>query len=129
MKTFLTLALICMGAAACQTQNRHTNLSVDDDELVRVPVSDRDDINKARTERMETEDRVAVAEHDLENAKERLSIAERAAAAADDECEAAHERCKLADKMKYDNRDVELKEASAHCESVGAHARAARSQV
>ena len=131
MKLFLSLAVICLSAAACHSpsQDNNNRLSVDDDALVRVPVSDREDINKARTEAMAVEDRVAVAEHDVENAKERLDIARHAASIAKEEAEVAHERCKLAAKENGDLRDDEKKKCAERCQGAGAHARWADAQI
>lgn len=129
MKPFLSFALICMGLAACQSTYHQTRMSVDDDALVRVPVSDRDDINKARADCLEAKDRIEVAERDLANAKERLNQAQSTASMAHDEIDVAQKRCKTAENSSADARDAEWQSAREHCDGVCAHARWADAQV
>lgn len=129
MKLLLPLALLVI-AAGCQSTSRMTNrLSVDDDALVNVPVSDRDDITRARTECTEIEDRISVAERDVQNAKDRVSLAEQSAAIAHDEVDAADDRVKLAHSMNQDARGPAMKTADENREAVRAHARWADAQV
>lgn len=134
MKHFiLPLALLAIGSAACQTGTHYGSngmrLSVDDAALVRVPVSDRDDIAKARTECAEANDRVEIAKREVQNAKAQVSLAEKEVSIAKAECEAAEKRVDLAHDTNNDSRSAALKDAEQNRSAVRAHHRWALSQV
>lgn len=130
MKLLLPLILIAVGSAACQsTTHRTARLSVDDDALVNVPVGQREDVSKARTERTEGQDRVGIAERDLQNAQERVSLAKQTASMAEDECDAASDRVKMAHDANQDTRAAAIQSAEENRESVRAHSRWADTQV
>jgi hypothetical protein len=130
MKLLLPLILIAVGSAACQsTMHRTARLSVDDDALVNVPVSQREEVAKARTECNEVQDRVTIAEHDVEMAKERLALAKQTAHISEEEVEAADDRVKLAHDMSDSGRANAIKTAEENREAIRAHCRWADSQV
>ncbi|MDZ4771772.1 MAG: hypothetical protein SGI72_01420 [Planctomycetota bacterium] len=129
MKLLLPLALLVVTAGCQSSSHRSTRLSVDDDALVNVPVSDRDDITRARTECTEVKDRMNVAERDVQNAKDRVSLAKQSAAIAHDELDAADDRVKLANSMNQDARGPAMKTADENREAVRAHGRWADAQV
>jgi hypothetical protein len=127
MKTYLSLALITLGLAACQTSfSSQTRTSVDDDVLVQVPVADRGDINKARAESQDAVDRIGIAEHEVDLAKEKLRQAEHTASMANQEVAEARKRSKNSENSASD-ADKQL--ATDNCDAACAHARWAEAQV
>lgn len=129
MNRHLPLVLICLGSVACQSTYSNKRMSVDDDALVRVPVAERESINKAREEHLQAQDRIAVAEQAVEAAQADLDIAKRTAGVSHDEMSVAQERCDIARKLDPETRQDAIRTADRDLDAVCAHARWADAQV
>jgi hypothetical protein len=119
-------------AAACQSNSYKSygeQPMVDDQMLMSVPASDRDDINKARTERNEAVDAVAMAEREVERAQERVNIAKHDIDIAAEEIDAAQARLDLAMSGNGSDRQDRIDDSMAACDGAHAHAAWAHAQV
>ena len=132
MKILTPLILIAVGSMACQTSPyyaRNQKLTVSDATLVHVPVDNRSDIEKARSECAKEKDLVLVAQRNIDEAQERLSLAKHEVSIAQEEVQAAEKRMDVAEGSSQESRDQQMKDAQSNMEAVRAHLRFAESQV
>lgn len=132
MKNFLYLFPLLVLGTACQSSSYRTHgtrPAIEDKTLMSVPVAQREDINKARTNRAEAMDRVDLTKQDVARAEERVNIAKSDLKIAEAEVDAAESRLELAKKSDDPNRDKEIKDAESKLDGVRAHHQWARTQV
>ena len=135
MKTILGLALLASLAASCQTSpfNNHrygySTPTVDDKALVYVPESDRGGIAKARTEVNEMKDRVSIAERNVTQEKQRLGVAKDELKVADASVEASEKALDVAQNSDESVRSRDVSAAKQQLESAQARWRSAESKI
>ncbi|MFN0243187.1 MAG: hypothetical protein ACKVWV_09880 [Planctomycetota bacterium] len=134
MKTIASLLLIASCTVACNSSSFHgrhraSNLTVNDDILVYVPESERDDIAKARTDLNAMEDRVAIAESNVEQEKKRRDLSQGELRAAEVEVDNAEKALEVARTSAESSREREVQEANRMIEDARARRRAAQSKI
>lgn len=135
MKTIIGLAALALFTVGCKSNpfdNDRYNYSspeVDDDVLVYVPESERDEITKARSECDEMKDRVTIAENQVEQEKRRLDVAEEELDVAEAEVDAAKKALSVARNSSESIREREIDNADDKLENARARWRSAQSQI
>ena len=128
MKNIQWVALLPVLALGCKSMSfgDHPDGSVavvvDDDILVNVPEADREEIARARSERSEMKDRVAIAERDVEQGKRQLDVAE-------EELEAAEAAVRTAEKSLVVARDGDERVRTSEMESASSRLATARTNL
>src|SRR5688500_6852622 len=123
MKTISTLALLSvLGFAACHSdpitghRYRYSDRPVDDDVLGNVRESERNDNAKARTDWNEHQDRVAIAQRNVEQEKARLKVAKAELDAAEASLRAARKGVDVAYESDESVREREIDDADDRLE-------------
>jgi hypothetical protein len=128
---------LALGLLGCQSnpfgEERHNAVVVDDELVCDVPEADREDILRARAERNaernEMNDRVVIAERDVEQGRRQLQVAKEELEAAEAAVRKAEKSLAVAREENERVRASEMESASRRLESARARLRCAHLKV
>lgn len=123
------LALGCRSTRFGNDPDGSVAVVVNDDMLVSVPEADRENITRARTERSEMKDRVAMAERDAEQGRRQLDVTEEELEAAEDAVTTAEKGLEVARDGNENARASEMESANRKLETARTRLYLARSRV
>lgn len=135
MKTIAALVVITLFAAGCQSSpfrghnDRYSELAVDEDALVYVPESNRGEITLARTDYNKMRDGVVIAEGNVEQGKQQLTLAKSELGLAEKDVGNAMRGLEVARSSNGSVRDAEMRAANTRIDRARARWRSAQSDV